>query len=139
MNAIDTNVLVYSVDSDEPGKQAAAVGFLARINESTVPTVLMWQVAGEFLNCLRRWEQRGKVNPSDTDGLLVDILSGYELICPTPDVIDVALRLYARNSLSHWDSMLIAACVEAGVTTLYSEDMSHGATYDTVTVLNPFR
>lgn len=138
MNAIDTNVLVYSVDSDEPLKQAAAIEFLDRINDSPAPTVLMWQVAGEFLNYLRRWERRGKVQQHDADGILTDILSGYELICPTPDAIDVALRLYARYSLSHWDSMLVAACVEAGVTTLYSEDMAHGAIYDSVTVVNPF-
>ncbi len=34
--------------------------------------------------------------------------------------------------------MLLAACIEAGVTTLYSEDLSHGVRYDSVLVVNPF-
>ena len=34
--------------------------------------------------------------------------------------------------------MLLAACVEAGVRTLYSEDLASGAQYDSVTVVNPF-
>lgn len=34
--------------------------------------------------------------------------------------------------------MLLAACKEAGVTRLYSEDMQHGADYDGVTIVNPF-
>lgn len=41
-------------------------------------------------------------------------------------------------SLSHWDSLLLAACATAGVDTLYSEDMDDGMTYDTVKVVNPF-
>ncbi len=35
--------------------------------------------------------------------------------------------------------MLVAACIEAGVTTLYSEDMADGADYDGVRIVNPFR
>jgi predicted nucleic acid-binding protein len=40
--------------------------------------------------------------------------------------------------LSHWDSLLVAACQETGVTRLYSEDMQHGADYDGVKIVNPF-
>ena len=60
------------------------------------------------------------------------------LIPPTAKVIDRALGLCSRNSLSHWDSLLLAACIDAGASTLYSEDLSDGMTYDSVTVLNPF-
>jgi predicted nucleic acid-binding protein len=34
--------------------------------------------------------------------------------------------------------MLIAACKEAGVDVLYSEDMDDGADYDGVRIENPF-
>ena len=34
--------------------------------------------------------------------------------------------------------MLLAACKEAGVTTLYSEDMAAGTKYDGLTIVNPF-
>ena len=34
--------------------------------------------------------------------------------------------------------MLLAACKEAGVTTLFSEDMGPGTDYDGVKVVNPF-
>ena len=49
-----------------------------------------------------------------------------------------SLDLSSRYSLSHWDSMLIAACIDAGVRTLYSEDLGDGVAYDSVTVINPF-
>jgi predicted nucleic acid-binding protein len=46
--------------------------------------------------------------------------------------------LYSRFSLSHWDAMLLVACREAGVTTLYSEDLDAGTTYDGLSIVNPF-
>ena len=54
-------------------------------------------------------------------------------------VFDHALELYERFSLSHWDSLLLAACADAGVTRLYSEDMQHGTDIDGVKIINPFK
>ncbi len=34
--------------------------------------------------------------------------------------------------------MLLAACTEAGIHTLYSEDLDPGTQYDGVIVVNPF-
>jgi predicted nucleic acid-binding protein len=62
----------------------------------------------------------------------------FSLTLPTQNVIALSLDLSPRYSLSHWDSMLLAACIEAGVDMLYSEDLDAGMTYDSVTVVNPF-
>ena len=57
---------------------------------------------------------------------------------PSLSVFDRSFELQAQFSLSHWDSLLLAACLEAGVDTLYSEDLADGQTYGSVTVVNPF-
>lgn len=67
-----------------------------------------------------------------------EFLGVWTLAIPTTRVFDGYFRLRSRHSLSHWDSLLIAACQEAGVTRLYSEDLQHGADYDGVIVCNPF-
>jgi predicted nucleic acid-binding protein len=67
------------------------------------------------------------------------IRQAFHFVPPTESVLDRSLSLSARYSLSHWDSLLLAACAEAGVTTLYSEDLSDGQTYGPVAVVNPFR
>ena len=59
-------------------------------------------------------------------------------VLPKQSVLSASLTLSGRYSLSHWDSLLIAACLEAGVDTLYTEDLQDGATYDRLTVVNPF-
>jgi len=39
------------------------------------------------------------------------------------NMIPRSLGLTSRHSLSHWDSLLLAVCIEANVDTLYSEDL----------------
>ena len=60
------------------------------------------------------------------------------IVMPTPDVLDHALDLSGRYSLSHWDSMLLAGCIAAGVDTLYTEDMGAPCSFDGVALINPF-
>jgi predicted nucleic acid-binding protein len=138
MNAIDTNVLVYAVDFNEPTKQAKAIDLLNRLSQPPTETVLLWQVVGEYLSCLRRWQSAGRVTDTLVEQYVNRALAMFSLTLPTQNVIALSLALSSRYSLAHWDSMLLAACTEAGVDTLYSEDLDAGMTYDSVTVVNPF-
>ena len=138
MNAVDTNVLVYFVDRDEPVKRAAAVEVLDRLVNEAVETVLLWQVAAEFLSCLRRWENQGRIGRQEVVENLARVRSMVRCVLPTERIFDKSLDLSSRYSLSHWDGMLLAACIDANVSTLYSEVLGDGKTYDSVTVINPF-
>ena len=62
----------------------------------------------------------------------------FPLQVPSAASFKTSFDLRSRFSLSHWDSMLLAACKEAGVDTLYSEDMSAGTDYDGLVIVNPF-
>ena len=138
MNAVDTNVFVYAADDVEPVKQAKAIQLLEQLVQTPSETWLLWQVAGEFLSTLRRWELAGRITGADVHANIRDLLAMFPLALPSQNVINSSLDLSSRYSLSHWDSMLLAACIEAGVDTLYSEDLDAGTTHDTVTVINPF-
>ena len=48
MNAVDTNVLVYVVDAEEPVKQKKAIELLDGLAKASVQTVLLWQAAAEL-------------------------------------------------------------------------------------------
>lgn len=139
MNALDTNVLIYFVDFDEPIKRAKAIDLLENLGEQDEETVLPWQVAGEFLSCLRRWENIGRIDRSVTLEHLEQLEATFRLVFPTQAVLRISLELSSRYSLSHWDSMLIAACIEAQIKTLYTEDLVDGAQYDSLKIVNPFR
>jgi predicted nucleic acid-binding protein len=62
----------------------------------------------------------------------------FPIVIPATSVLDRSFHLDVHFSLSHWDATLLAACREAGVTRLDSEDLSHGTDYDGVVVVNPF-
>jgi predicted nucleic acid-binding protein len=138
MNAVDTNVFVYFVDRDEPLKRAKAVELLDRLAKEDVETVLLWQVAAEFLNCLRRWENEERINRQEVLGNFYRLEASFRCVPPAQATLRKSLDLSSRYSLSHWDAMLLAACIDAGVRTLYSEDLSPGTQYESVTVVNPF-
>jgi predicted nucleic acid-binding protein len=62
----------------------------------------------------------------------------FPIFVPTANVFNLSFDFHSRFSLSHWDAMLLAACKDAGVTTLYSEDLQAGMNYDGVVIVNPF-
>lgn len=138
MNAVDTNVFVYALDDSDPSKQTKARELIDRLIQHPGATIIPWQVAGELLSCLRKWQFAGRVGPTDVEAHFRDAMSLFALRIPTVKAFDIAFDLCARFSLSHWDSMLLAACKEAGVTTLFSEDLHPETDYDGLTVVNPF-
>jgi predicted nucleic acid-binding protein len=138
MNAVDTNVLVYRFDRLEPVKRAKAKALLTRLASTTTPALLLWQVAGELKQQLRRWEDQNVVSRRNAKRYFQAIRGSLKLHLPTPNVLDRADDLRDHYSLSHWDSMLLAACLEAGVTTLFTEDMGAPRKIDAIQLENPF-
>lgn len=62
----------------------------------------------------------------------------FTMRTPTEGIFRISFELRARFSLSHWDALLLAACKEAGVTTLYLEDMDPVADFDGLRIVDPF-
>ncbi len=62
----------------------------------------------------------------------------WNAVLPGWEVADRAQGLLDRYSLSYWDAMIVAACLEAGVTRMYSEDSLGYGPIDGLAVVNPF-
>ncbi len=137
MIAIDTNVLIYAIDLEDLTKHHQANALLDSLATVEEECVCLWQVACELLAFLRRQQSLQLLSKEAVIEVIGRALNTYPLICPSPAAFTSAIDLHRRFSLSHWDSLLPAACIDAGVDTLYSEDMSDGMTYDSVTVINP--
>lgn len=138
MNAVDTNVFIYRLDRNDRTKRRKLVPSFAGSGLKPVPAILLWQVAGELLRYLRSRQDQGHFNHASVVRYTRFVRSFFPLAMPTPAVLDRALDLAGRYSLSHWDSMLLGACIEAGVDTPYPEDMGSPITYDSVRLINPF-
>jgi len=53
--------------------------------------------------------------------------------------IERGQRLHVTHGVSFWDALILAACAEAGVETLYSEDVPGLPTLGALRVVNPFK
>lgn len=130
MNAVDANVLVYAFDEDEPIKHAKAKELLDRLLQQPSETVLLWQAVAEFLAVQRKWQNAGLVTAQDVQDDLKDVLRMFPFRLPKKRIFKISFDLRSKFSLSHWDSMLLASCIDANVNLLYSEDMDSGTDYN---------
>lgn len=133
MNAVDTNILIYVNDPRDPDKQTIAVSLVSSLTDG----VLIWQVACEYLAASRKLEPLG-YDRGQAYQYIRDLQQVWYTALPTWAVIDRAEDLMGRFSLSHWDSMVVAACLEANVQTLYTEDFGYSA-IDGLKIVNPFK
>jgi predicted nucleic acid-binding protein len=132
MNAVDTNILIYVNDPRHPDKQAVAASLIPSLTEG----VLLWQVACEYLAASRKLESLG-YDRAQAYQYISDLQQVWYTALPTWAVIDRAENLMSRFSLSHWDSMIVAACLEANVQRLYTEDFGYSS-IDGLEIINPF-
>lgn len=126
----DTNILLYSVGSDET-KAARAEDLLA------VGGMISVQVLNEVTNVARRKMQ---LDWDELHGFLASIRSLLDVVPLTVEVHDTGLAVAERYKLSTYDAMIVAAAIHAGCSTLWSEDMQHGLRIDErIRIRNPFR
>lgn len=116
MNAVDTNILIYSNDSREPTKRQIAQDLLARLSNG----VLLWQVACEYTAAARKLEKFG-FNQKDAFADINLLLKIWKPILPTWEVQSRAENLMDNYHVSFWDALIIAACLENKITKFYTE------------------
>ena len=136
--ALDSDILVYLEGAgnslDDLAKFERTIEVLARL-QPKVQIIAPVQALGELAVVMRRsglesaqardtiakWMDRAVAEPS------------------TPAVLTNALDIFERYRLQFWDSMIIAASIQAGCTLLLSEDMQDGVEVRGLTVVNPLR
>ncbi len=133
MRAVDTNILMYTHDPRDKRKQEIALALI----ESLTDGVLLWQVACEYLSASHKLAPWGYDREAAWQDIQ-DLRRVWTTMLPTWQAQDTAADLLSRYSLSFWDAMVIAACLEGGVTRLYSEDFDAYPKIDGLEVVNPF-
>ena len=130
---IDTNIFVYAAinSPDTIAKRLAAVNLL----QSTGKIVISTQVLNEFSAVLLK---KGFSDDS-IKTRAENIASECTLMVVNLKTIQLAWALRQRYNLSYWDGLIAASALQAGCTTLFTEDMQHGLMIDsTLRIVNPF-
>ena len=125
----DTNVLIYAFAQDDP-RTGTAERLLAGGG------VVGVQILNEFGAVAVRklamsWDE------------VLEALSALRVLFPSPvpltvETHDAGLRIAEKYGYHIYDSLVIAAALEARCDTLFSEDLNDGQVIEGLTIRNPF-
>ena len=133
---VDTNVLVYAADPDAGERRALAMDWIAFLTRSR-SGVLSTQALSELANGgLRR--RRPPLEAGELDALIDTLCGAFEVVPVTPAIVREALRGVRDHGMSWFDAQMWAAARLNQVPYLLTEDMAAGASYDGVTIVDPF-
>lgn len=126
----DTNVILYAFREGDPRTLIAE----DLLSEGGILSV---QVLNEFVSVARRKLHRNWAEVRQA-------LKVLRVFCPEPvpltvEIHERALQLAEKYGYSIYDSLVIAAALDAGATTLYSEDMQHGQEIEGLAIRDPFQ
>jgi predicted nucleic acid-binding protein len=125
----DTNTLLYLLSSDN--KKADWVS--QNLQQSNVISI---QVLNEFTSASLR---KIKISSEELDEFLDLFKSTFNVKALDTETFDTGLMVSRRYGYQHYDSMIIAAALQAGCERLYSEDMQHRQMIDKrLQIVNPF-
>ena len=124
----DTNVVLYLLDDGPKADRAEAI-------VAQRPRISVQVLNEAMVNCRRKaglsWDETGA------------FLAGVQSLCPVDDLTlqthEVGRALAERYGFSVYDSMIVAAALIEGCTTLWTEDMQDGLLVeDQLRIVNPF-
>ncbi len=134
---IDTNVFIYPLERLDERKADTA----ERLIENGIITgnaCISFQVVQECLNTAIR-KAEIPLTVDEMNLYLNSVLRPLYRVQPSLRLYQSALEVKNRYRFSFYDSLIIAAALEAGCKTLYSEDLQHGQQIEGLTIENPFK
>ena len=130
---VDTNILIYAHDLDAGDKNQTARKLLQQLWDIPGSAAVSVQVLQEFyVNLTRKGITRSEA------GRIVQTYAAWYIVQNTTDLLKAAISFHEHQQTSFWDALIIAPALKSGATVLFSEDLSHGQTFGTVTIKNPF-
>jgi predicted nucleic acid-binding protein len=126
----DTNIILYSLLTDDLAKANAAIARLS------VGGTISVQVLNEMSAVLRG---RKKWSWQDTNSALSATKSILDVVDLTLPSHELATEISDLYGYSIYDANILASANIAKCDVLWSEDMQHGQMVNGVQILNPFR
>ena len=134
---LDTNIFVYSLDTDDPQKALVAEKLITTGAATGLGTV-SYQVVQEFFNVSLR-QFRATLTVSELEQYFFRVLLPLMKVSSSAALFLEALQLQTRNQLAWYDALIVAAAIQGQCKILYSEDLQDGRRFGDLVVENPFR
>lgn len=129
---IDTNLLVYSMDQNEPQKREKCRQILREIRDHH-RGVLSTQIMQEFFVAATK---KLGVEPLIAKEILRHF-EHFEVVLVTPEIIYEAIDCSIVHQVSFWDALVIVSAESAKCSEVWTEDLDAGQIIRGVRIVNP--
>ena len=134
---VDTNIVVYSYDLDDPRKHDIARDLLEKLsNEGRL--VFSTQVLNEFCSVMMRPRRKTPLTPEQLADRLRKLAATGEVVLITPSMTLRCPRRHAPPGLVLGWPPIWSAAAESGIGIVYTEDFQDGRDIEGVQFINPF-
>ena len=133
---IDTSLFIYQLEASDERKSATADRIISKGIESR-NACISFQVVQECLNTVLR-KAEIPLSTDETKQYLDNVLAPLYRVSASISLYRGALDLQARYRYGFYDSLIVAAALDAGCTRLYSEHLQDGQRIEGLTIENPF-
>lgn len=136
MTFFDTNILVYLFDEANGRKRARALEVFREAKASRT-LVLSSQVLSEFYTVVLRKPVRGMTAESARKAITA--FQKFPVLPIDSGLVLRAIDRKERSQINYWDALIVESALQTGSSILYSEDLQHGQSFDSLRIQNPFR
>ena len=133
---IDTNLFIYQLEAADERKSATADRIIRKGIE-TRNACISFQIVQECLNILL-CKAEIPLSAEESKQYLDNVLAPLFRVPASLSLYRRALDLQRRYRFGFYDSLVIAAALDAGCARLYSEDLQNGQRIEGLTIENPF-
>ncbi len=133
---LDTNIIVYSFDERNPSKQMRARE-LIEMGLKRHNGCISYQVVQEFANVATS-KFAVPMSHEDCRHFIDMFLVPMWEVYSSRELISSALDIAERWQYSFYDSLIIAAALDASCDVLYSEDLQHRQKIYQLQIIDPF-
>lgn len=133
---IDTNLFIYQLEALDERKSVTADHIINRGIE-THDACTSFQVVQECLNTVLR-KAEIPLDRDQTRTYMEEVLRPLWRVSPSLALYNRALDIQGRYRFGFYDSLIVAAALDAGCTRLYTEDLQDGQRVEGLTIENPF-
>lgn len=131
---VDTNILVYAHDLSAGGRHAKASAVIENLWEAETGA-LSAQVIQEFYVTITR-KIKNPLKPAEAREIIRNYLA-WPVQVNDAELTIRASEIEEKNSLSFWDSLIVAAALRLQAKKIITEDLNHGQIFEGILIENP--
>jgi predicted nucleic acid-binding protein len=135
---VDSNILIYAINSSSPKQKAAQEFLQANVGHLTVAH----QNIFESLRVLTHHRFQTPMSPTEAIAAVTAITEHCHIITPGYETHEIAIALIKKHGLTGdkvFDGYLAATALSAGISTIATDNAKDFLPFKDLSVVNPFK